>query len=244
VKKMSIEEWLSSTLNKVCDVDILIHEKNAIILTWIEGKNVIDIGCGTGHLVNELVRRHYRVTATDILDLSIKITKEKIGKKANVIKDDIKNTHIDAKFDTVICSDVLEHLKDDERAIKNLVKLTKIGGCIIVTLPAHKWLFGFHDERMGHQRRYTKIELIDKFIKNYNFVRLEKIRYWNLISLLPKIYFERILNSAPKYDKSMKFFNKHFLFRNILKMLIEIDKFISRFYGITIIAKFRKIGDK
>jgi 2-polyprenyl-3-methyl-5-hydroxy-6-metoxy-1,4-benzoquinol methylase len=241
---MPIEEWLSSTLNKVCDIDILIHEKNAMILTWIEGKDIIDVGCGTGHLVNELVKNHYNVTATDILNLSLKITEEKVGKKANIIKDDIRNTHIDTKFDTVICSDVLEHVKDDECIIKNLVKLTKVGGCIIVTVPAHKWLFGFHDERVGHKRRYTKIELINKFIKNYDCVRIEKICYWNLISLLPKIFFEKILKTTPKYNESMNFFNKHHLFRNILKILIEIDKFTSRFYGITLIAKFRKIGDK
>jgi len=239
---MPIEEWLSSTLDKVCDIDILVHEKNPTILDWVEGKDIIDIGCGTGHLADELVKRYYNVTVTDTLDLALKMTKEKVGKKAHVLKDNIRDTHIDTKFDTVICSEVLEHLKDDERVISNLIKLTKIGGCIIITVPAHKWLFGLHDKRLGHLRRYTKRELVDKFIENY--VRLEKIRYWNFISLLPKIFFEKFLKTPPKYEKSMKIFNKHYLLRNILKILIKIDKLISRFYGVTIIAKFRKIDKK
>lgn len=239
---MPIEEWLSSTLNKVCDIDILVHEKNPVILDWVEGKDIIDVGCGTGHLVDELVKRYYNVTGTDILNLALKITKKKVGEKANILKDNIQNTRISTKFDTVICSEVLEHLKDDESAISNLIKLTKIGGCIVITVPAHKWLFGLHDERLGHLRRYTKRELIDKFNKKY--IKLEKIRYWNLISLLPKIFFEKVLKSPPKYEKSMRFFNEHYLLKNILKLLIKIDKLISRFYGVTVIAKFRKIDNK
>jgi SAM-dependent methyltransferase len=155
------------------------------------------------------------------------------------MRDDIQNTKLKMQFDTIICSEVLEHIKKDKIAISNLVKLTKKGGCILITVPAHKWLFGCHDKNLGTFRRYTKNELIKKFTSND--VIVEKIRYWNLISLLPKFFYENYLKKQPEYKKTMDFLNKYPIMKFGLKILLRFDRTISRFFGITLMVKFRKI---
>ena len=56
-------------------------------------------------------------------------------------------------FDTVICSDVLEHLGPHKQAIGELLRVARKK--IIITVPAYKWLFGEYDRTIGHKRRYN-----------------------------------------------------------------------------------------
>jgi 2-polyprenyl-3-methyl-5-hydroxy-6-metoxy-1,4-benzoquinol methylase len=65
---MSMEEWLTSSLDSVHEVDILVTEKNEILKNWVEGKDILEVGCGTGNFVQYLVDKGYRVIATDILE--------------------------------------------------------------------------------------------------------------------------------------------------------------------------------
>ena len=61
----------------------------------------------------------------------------------------------DAGFDLVTATDVLEHIADDHRAARELRRVTKPGGRLLVTVPAYEWLWSQHDDSHQHQRRYT-----------------------------------------------------------------------------------------
>jgi len=76
-----------------------------------------------------------------------------IIKKALNIDEGLPNLpYPDNSFDTVICSDVLEHLGPHKQAIGELLRVAKKK--VIVTVPAYRWLFGKYDVLMGHKRRY------------------------------------------------------------------------------------------
>jgi len=62
-------------------------------------------------------------------------------------------------FDLVVALDVLEHVRDDAAALRSLVAQAKPGGWVIVTVPAHPVLWGSHDRRLHHIRRYRPSEL-------------------------------------------------------------------------------------
>lgn len=62
-------------------------------------------------------------------------------------------------FDLVAALDVLEHIEDDENALRALVQMARPGGSIIVTVPAIKMLWGSHDRRLHHVRRYDRARL-------------------------------------------------------------------------------------
>jgi SAM-dependent methyltransferase len=62
-------------------------------------------------------------------------------------------------FDLVAALDVLEHVDDDVSSLAALVRLVKPGGFIVVTVPAHQVLWGSHDRRLHHVRRYGRRQL-------------------------------------------------------------------------------------
>lgn len=59
-------------------------------------------------------------------------------------------------FDAVCMFDVLEHIECDLDALIAVRRLLKPGGRIVLSVPAYQWLFGQHDIRLHHYRRYTR----------------------------------------------------------------------------------------
>jgi SAM-dependent methyltransferase len=58
-------------------------------------------------------------------------------------------------FDLVCLLDVLEHVADDEAALRRVAQLLAPGGRALITVPAYGWLWSGHDEAHHHHRRYT-----------------------------------------------------------------------------------------
>ena len=65
-------------------------------------------------------------------------------------------------YEVIGIFDVLEHIEDDERALAEMNRALKAGGKLILTVPAHKFLWSRHDEASHHKRRYSRMELIAK----------------------------------------------------------------------------------
>lgn len=66
-------------------------------------------------------------------------------------------------YDTVILSDVIEHVKDWEKALNEAIRVARKK--VIVTVPAHNWLWSDYDAALGHYRRYCKADF-GRFLKN------------------------------------------------------------------------------
>lgn len=64
-------------------------------------------------------------------------------------------------FDLVAALDVLEHIDDDAAALEALISLTKLNGYLVLTVPTHPFLWGTHDRRLHHKRRYHVADFWD-----------------------------------------------------------------------------------
>lgn len=62
-------------------------------------------------------------------------------------------------FDLVVCLDVLEHLEDDLAAAREMFRVCRSGGHVLLTVPAYRFLWSEHDDALGHRRRYNRKEL-------------------------------------------------------------------------------------
>ena len=59
-------------------------------------------------------------------------------------------------FDLVASFDVLEHLEDDRSGLGEQVRVTRLAGTVVFTVPADPRLWSHHDDAVGHKRRYRR----------------------------------------------------------------------------------------
>ncbi len=67
----------------------------------------------------------------------------------------------DQTFDLITCLDVIEHTPDDRATLRELRRVTKPGGWLLVTVPAYQSLWSSHDEANHHYRRYERDTLTE-----------------------------------------------------------------------------------
>jgi len=150
----------------------------------IPDMEILDIGCGDG-LVARILNSS-SVTGVDpepLWDKGIKARAEHLPFK-------------DSYFDAVTCFDVLEHIPDHERAIKEARRILKPNGYFFIMVPLHPRLWSIHDERLGHVRRYRPGEL-PKLLKNMGFTIEKTGRFMSF--LLPAVALVRLIK--PRSEK-------------------------------------------
>lgn len=187
----------------------------------LKGCTVLDVGCGTGHMTLELLRQGYVVTSIDTSDKLISLTKDFARRNgfqldARVMDaKDVKKLGKDL-FDNILCLDVLEHVEDDTKLLKDMGCILRKSGRLIIVVPALKFLFGRRDKAIGHLRRYTPSELIVK-LQNSGLEPI-KIRYWNFLGFFPFLIFEKMLHR--KIYEGMRYSRKS-MFNRYLNILLD-----------------------
>jgi SAM-dependent methyltransferase len=126
-------------------------------------RNVLEVGCGTGFVLQRLERDfpEANITGLEYYPDALPIAQRRCA-RAHLGQADITNLSYNAEFDVVGCFDVLEHIPDDLAALRNLHKVMKPDGALFVTVPQHMWLWSDEDTNAMHQRRYTRKELVLK----------------------------------------------------------------------------------
>ena len=130
--------------------------------------DVLELGAGIGNLTTLLATGSQRYVATDLDEHLLARLRARVGARPNLttavcdITDARDLQPFRESMDTVICLNVLEHLKDDVRALGNIRSCLKPGGRALILVPQGMAVFGSLDEVLEHQRRYAKEELEDK----------------------------------------------------------------------------------
>lgn len=119
---------------------------------------VLDVGCGTGAVLDFLKNKGYDAVGIDNSPEAIRFCEDK-NLSVKLSSGD-KIPFEDGSFDVVLALDVLEHISDDLAAVNEIKRVLKPGGFFICTVPAHQFLWSKHDEFLQHVRRYGKNGLI------------------------------------------------------------------------------------
>jgi 2-polyprenyl-3-methyl-5-hydroxy-6-metoxy-1,4-benzoquinol methylase len=150
---------------------------------------ILEIGSGIGNISQYFVKSKSDITVSDLRENYREILKSKfkLGDE-KVLNLDIVDTnfeenskHLLSKFDSIFSLNVVEHIKDDDLAIKNMVKLLKPGGNLVILVPAYQALYNQFDVTLEHYRRYNKLGLTNLMAK---YGEIRKSFYFNAVGTL------------------------------------------------------------
>lgn len=137
--------------------------------SWVVNKfkkflkgDILEVGFGIGSFTSELVN-YGPVWAIDVDQEFVKNSKLSHQNLKLGFGDIEAGKYFfgNKKFDTIVCLNVLEHIKNDEKSLNNLYSLLNKNGKLIIIVPSQMFLFGEIDKAIGHFRRYHKNKLLD-----------------------------------------------------------------------------------
>ena len=201
------------------------------------GRDILEVGCGIGNLTGLLLSQG-RVIAADINEDYLQIVGDKFQGHSNlkgVLFWDIQQRptrKFNMAIDTIVCSNVLEHVEDDDSVLKNFYQLLPLGGKLVILVPALKGFYNLLDRELGHFRRYNKEELIQKLTGNG--FRIRSLKFFNLFGILGWLINGKLMRKRFLSAKQIRIFNQ------MVPVFVLLEKVIPTLVGQSLIA----VGEK
>ena len=138
------------------------------------GMRILDIGCGTGAMLDVLAP-FGTVIGADFAEQALGFCRRR-GDKYTLARSDARRLPFASNsFDIVTAMDIVEHIDNDKAAMSEIMRVLKPGGRVFVTVPAYQSLWSDHDVALHHYRRYTAPAVKDLFQRVG--LRIEKLTY-------------------------------------------------------------------
>ena len=148
--QLDLAAW-NREINRVQSMSLKRHHPNPLI-RWKEthrqngflrmvdaqpGEIVADVGCESGYIAQGLVERDCHVICVDIDPHLLQLARQRLGPdRAVYLVSDIRAIQLpDASVDVAIGSEILEHLPDPHAGLRELIRITRPGGHIFLSVP-------------------------------------------------------------------------------------------------------------
>jgi len=200
--------------------------------------DVLEVGAGIGETT------HFLCDGTQKSWVCL----EPDGKLANVIQlkkdqgylpsfievktDTLEGMEVTRRFDAIIYIDVIEHIENDSAELQKASTFLKLGGKIIILVPAHNYLYSEFDKSIGHFRRYNKKMLTNAVPRELKKVDLH---YLDTVGLFASLVNKWFLKQDYPTLKQIKFWDNYII--SVSKM---IDPILFNSVGKTVIGIWQK----
>ena len=246
---------LGKILENVGDMSLKRRAKDIIEALDLKNRDrILDLGCGTGYylfLLSSLPLK-LNLVGLDNDKNALKEAKQNLNKNIKfVLNNSEKLPFKDKSFDKVVASEVLEHIYDDQAAIKEVFRILKKGGKFVISTPSINYpffwdpinwilqrLFTTHIKAgffsgiwFGHVRLYEKQDLEKKFTKaGFKIQTSKELTWWCLpfnhyiINVIARLLYD-VKISSKIADNLSKFkdTNKPFLINSAFRFVNMID---------------------
>jgi 2-polyprenyl-3-methyl-5-hydroxy-6-metoxy-1,4-benzoquinol methylase len=203
---------------------------------WL-GKSILEVGCGIGNLTGLLLQAG-KVVASDMNPQYLQRVGEKFESHSNLsgvllwdIQQDLSRD-LPLSVDTILCSNVLEHVEDDDAVLSRFYRFLPQGGRLVLLVPALKILYNTLDRELGHFRRYTKRELIEKLERNH--FNICSLKYFNFFGIFGWFVNGTLLRRSLLPVEQVRMFNQ------LVPLMVQMEKWVPILIGQSLIA----IGEK
>ena len=202
------------------------------------GQRVIELGCGIGNFTGKLLDREM-VVAVDINSDCVERVRERYPGQTNlhpVVCDTSTVSFAElARFrpDSCLCVNVLEHIEDDQRALRAMGSILEPGGTIVLFVPAFQSLYGPIDWNLGHYRRYTRESI--KWLAGSSGLRVKRVHYVNIVGFFVWWLNFRILRREALTKEQVSIFD-----RFVVPWLSRLEGVVHPPFGQSLLAILEK----
>lgn len=188
------------------------------------GREGILLELGSG--ISPVTEVNPKTVFTDISWRALEFLRLKEGAKRASAMDAVRMAIGTGRIATVVCSEVLEHIPDDQSALEEIARILKPGGSLILTVPLHDYLYAFDDRFVGHERRYRMRDLAESLRRaGFTGFRFSKVMgLFDKAAALTAILIFWI--AAPLMKSREKRANRHV----ILKWILPFYKALNQIY--------------
>ena len=127
---------------------------------------VVDLGCSTGYLLEDLRTAYPRATLIGVDLVAAGLRKAHASTpSARLLQVDVCDLPLfDGSVDAVVSANLLEHVPDDRRALTEMRRVLRPGALVVIVVPAGPRTYDYYDRFLGHERRYARHELSGKAV--------------------------------------------------------------------------------
>jgi len=196
------------------------------------GQRVMEVGSGLGNISGHLSRREILVVS-DIHDAYMEKLQRRFAgnSRVRVVRYDLnEGTRPDLRdleLDTVICLNVLEHIEDDDAALRGLAGMLQPHGNLILLVPAHPFLYSPLDRNLDHFRRYRRGEL-HALLERSGFT-VKRSFHFNMLGALGWWFNGRLLRRKILPGGQLRLFN-------LVARLVRVEGLIPIPFGLSLVV--------
>jgi SAM-dependent methyltransferase len=197
---------------------------------WV-GRRVLEIGAGVGTM-SALLGDRDRLVLSDTNPHYLDRLRTRFSGQAQVrvVPLRLPDTGGDLageRLDTIICLNVLEHVRDDEPSLTTMYELLQPGGRLVLLVPSLPAIYGTLDRALGHFRRYTPAELRSKYAAAG--FRMRHLEYFNLAGVPGWWFTGRVLRRELIPTGSLRWYDA-------LVPVFRLERFVPWRVGQSLIA--------
>lgn len=202
------------------------------------GVRVIEVGCGAGNFTGQLLDRQL-VVALDSEPDCLALLQTRYPDQVNlqvVLDDPCSDSFLDlARYacDSCVCTNVLEHIDDDRRALQAMAQILQPKGKIVIWVPAFQILFGQMDAQLKHYRRYRRRDVIR--LAQLTGLIVKRLHYVNSIGFFLWGASSRIIRQPAVNEQQIEIFD-----RWVAPWLSRLESAWPPPFGQTLFAVFEK----
>jgi SAM-dependent methyltransferase len=202
------------------------------------GRRVLEVGSGIGNQT-QYFAHHERVIASDIDPFYVATLQSKFGSHDSVrvasfrfpldaaSHDDLRRERID----TIVCSNVLEHIEDDRSTLRDFARVLSPGGHLALLVPSMPSLYGTLDKHLQHYRRYDR-EPLRALLQSEGF-EVRELRYVNRVAVFGWWLSSRVLRRRVLPKEQLALFK-------IMMPLLKYEERHPPSFGLSLLALARR----
>jgi SAM-dependent methyltransferase len=200
----------------------------------------MDIGCGVGSNLSLLKAIGLKAMGCDRSFDNLLLAKNKFF--LPFINGDLENLPIrSSSVELVVATDVLEHLQDDIAGVRELCRILRRNGHLIVTVPAFQSLWGTQDIVTGHKKRYSKRDISN--VLKHNGFQIMRSSYFNFFLFFPILFARRVirlLGLQLHSENEINFPLLNFFLKTIFSLEPYLLKYLPFPFGVSIVCVAKK----